>query len=102
VRNSTDRTIARRIERSLGLLLTKGRAVGVSVVAALQDPGEDLIPYRNLFPTRVALRLDGGGGHGARGRRGIGARGRTTFLSRFRRMHAFTQLTFASGLAYTP
>jgi S-DNA-T family DNA segregation ATPase FtsK/SpoIIIE len=54
----SDRTIARRIERSLGLLLTKGRAVGVSVVAALQDPGKDVIPYRNLFPTRVALRLD--------------------------------------------
>jgi S-DNA-T family DNA segregation ATPase FtsK/SpoIIIE len=54
----SDRTVARRIERSLGLLLTKGRAVGVSVVAAPQDPGKDVIPYRNLFPTRVALRLD--------------------------------------------
>jgi S-DNA-T family DNA segregation ATPase FtsK/SpoIIIE len=27
------------------------------VVAFLQDPGKDVIAYRNLFPTRVALRL---------------------------------------------
>jgi DNA segregation ATPase FtsK/SpoIIIE, S-DNA-T family len=33
-----DRKLRERIAHSLGLLLTQGRAVGVSVVAALQDP----------------------------------------------------------------
>jgi S-DNA-T family DNA segregation ATPase FtsK/SpoIIIE len=27
------------------------------VVAALQDPGKDVLPYRDLFPTRIGLRL---------------------------------------------
>jgi S-DNA-T family DNA segregation ATPase FtsK/SpoIIIE len=43
---------------SLGLLLTQGRAVGVSVVAALQDPRKEVLALRNLFPARVGLRLD--------------------------------------------
>jgi S-DNA-T family DNA segregation ATPase FtsK/SpoIIIE len=41
------------------LLLTQGRAVGVVVVAALQDPRREVLTLRNLFPTRVGLRLDG-------------------------------------------
>jgi S-DNA-T family DNA segregation ATPase FtsK/SpoIIIE len=52
-----DRRTAARVEKALGLILTMGRAVGVSVVAFLQDPGKDVIAYRNLFPTRIALRL---------------------------------------------
>lgn len=53
-----ERGIVRRVEQALGLLLTKGRAVGISVVAAVQDPGKDVVAWRDLFPTRVALRLD--------------------------------------------
>jgi S-DNA-T family DNA segregation ATPase FtsK/SpoIIIE len=53
-----DRRLVARISQALALLLTKGRAVGVVVVAALQDPRKDVIAMRNLFPTRVALRLD--------------------------------------------
>lgn len=53
-----ERTIVRRIENALGLLLTQGRAVGISVVAAVQDPGKDVVHWRDLFPTRVAMRLD--------------------------------------------
>jgi DNA segregation ATPase FtsK/SpoIIIE, S-DNA-T family len=30
----------------------------VCVVGALQDPRKDVISLRNLFPTRIALRLD--------------------------------------------
>ncbi|MFC9658630.1 FtsK/SpoIIIE domain-containing protein [Nocardia sp. NPDC127606] len=41
-----------------GLLLSKGRAVGVSVIAALQDPSKETMPNRQLFPVRVGLRLD--------------------------------------------
>jgi S-DNA-T family DNA segregation ATPase FtsK/SpoIIIE len=53
-----DRKLRERMAHSLGLLLTQGRAVGVSVVAALQDPRKDVLAYRNLFPVRVGLRLD--------------------------------------------
>lgn len=53
-----DRKLRDRIAHSLGLLLTQGRAVGVSVVAALQDPRKEVLTLRNLFPARVGLRLD--------------------------------------------
>jgi DNA segregation ATPase FtsK/SpoIIIE, S-DNA-T family len=55
----TDRKVKERINRALGLLLTQGRAVGVSVVGALQDPRREVMVLRNLFPDKVALRLDG-------------------------------------------
>jgi S-DNA-T family DNA segregation ATPase FtsK/SpoIIIE len=53
----TDRHLKDRIKATLGVLLTQGRAVGVHVIAALQDPRKDVLPFRNLFPTRIALRL---------------------------------------------
>lgn len=53
-----ERSVVRRIDNALGLLLTQGRAVGISVVAAVQDPGKDVVSWRDLFPTRVAMRLD--------------------------------------------
>jgi S-DNA-T family DNA segregation ATPase FtsK/SpoIIIE len=39
-------------------LTSQGRSVGVCVVGALQDPRKDVISLRNLFSTRIALRLD--------------------------------------------
>lgn len=53
----TDSQLRKRIGQALSLLLSKGRAVSVHVVAALQDPRKDVLPFRDLFPTRVALRL---------------------------------------------
>lgn len=53
-----ERSVVRRIEQALGLLLTQGRACGLTVVAAVQDPGKDVVVWRDLFPTRIALRLD--------------------------------------------
>ncbi|WJK43313.1 FtsK/SpoIIIE domain-containing protein [Solwaraspora sp. WMMA2056] len=53
----TDRKVRDRIKEALGLLLSQGRAVGVHVVAALQDPRKDVLPFRDLFPTRIALRM---------------------------------------------
>lgn len=53
-----DRTAKKRIETALGLLMSQGRAVGVVVVGAVQDPRKDVLPMRDLFPTRVALRLN--------------------------------------------
>jgi S-DNA-T family DNA segregation ATPase FtsK/SpoIIIE len=55
----TDRKTKDRITQALGLLLTQGRAVGVCVVAALQDPRREVLQLRNLFPSKVGLRLDG-------------------------------------------
>jgi DNA segregation ATPase FtsK/SpoIIIE, S-DNA-T family len=55
----TDRKLKDRIAQALGLVLTQGRAVGVCVVAALQDPRREVLPLRNLFPAKVGLRLDG-------------------------------------------
>ena len=43
---------------ALATLTTQGRAVGYSVVAALQDPRKDVLTIRNLFPDRIAMRLD--------------------------------------------
>ncbi|GIF68761.1 hypothetical cell division FtsK/SpoIIIE protein [Asanoa ishikariensis] len=53
----TDRQLKERIKNALGVLLSQGRAVGVHVLACLQDPRKEILPFRNLFPTRVALRL---------------------------------------------
>jgi S-DNA-T family DNA segregation ATPase FtsK/SpoIIIE len=53
----TDRDAKRRISAALSLLLSQGRAVGVTVVGAVQDPRKEVLTVRDLFPTRVALRL---------------------------------------------
>ncbi|MFE5283877.1 FtsK/SpoIIIE domain-containing protein [Nocardia sp. NPDC056611] len=44
--------------RLIGLLLTQGRAVGFSVIAAVQDPSKDTMPNRQYFMTRIGLHLD--------------------------------------------
>ena len=55
-----DRDAKRRISNALGLLLSQGRAVGVLVIAAVQDPRKETVPMRDLFPIRIALRLTEG------------------------------------------
>ena len=52
-----DRKIRAEVEQLLGLLLSQGRAVGVSVIAAVQDPSKDVLPIRQLFSIRVGLRM---------------------------------------------
>jgi len=52
-----ERELRRRIDNALGLLQSQGRAVGVSVVGAIQDPRKEVLPDRELFPVRAALRL---------------------------------------------
>ncbi|BCJ73294.1 hypothetical protein CS0771_28380 [Catellatospora sp. IY07-71] len=52
-----DKKTRDRIKDALSLILSQGRAVGVHVVAAVQDPRKDVLPFRDLFPTRIALRL---------------------------------------------
>jgi S-DNA-T family DNA segregation ATPase FtsK/SpoIIIE len=53
-----DRNVKRRIEGALGLLLSQGRAVGVVIVGAIQDPRKEVLPLRDLFPTRICLRVN--------------------------------------------
>lgn len=48
--------IRRRVEAALSLLLSQGRAAGVSVVLATQDPRKETLGFRDLIPLRVALR----------------------------------------------
>ena len=52
-----ERDLRRRIDNALGLLLSQGRAVGVSVVGAIKTPARTVLPARDLFPVRIALRL---------------------------------------------
>jgi S-DNA-T family DNA segregation ATPase FtsK/SpoIIIE len=53
-----DRKLREKIMNSLATLTTQGRAVGYCVVATLQDPRKDVLAIRNLFPDRIAMRLD--------------------------------------------
>lgn len=46
-----------KVAAAVQVLLSQGRAVGYSVVAALQDPRKDVLPFRDLFTYRIALRL---------------------------------------------
>lgn len=52
-----DRKQRAEVDRLLGLWLAQGRAVGVSVIAAVQDPSKDVVALRQLFPVRVGLRM---------------------------------------------
>ncbi|WP_418153162.1 FtsK/SpoIIIE domain-containing protein [Actinoalloteichus caeruleus] len=54
----TDRKLRERANAALQLLTSQGRAPGVAVVGQVQDPRKEIIGFRHLFPTRIALRLD--------------------------------------------
>jgi S-DNA-T family DNA segregation ATPase FtsK/SpoIIIE len=53
-----DRKLRDRAEKALAALLVLGRAAGFVVVGALQDPRKETLSYRDLFPTRIAMKLD--------------------------------------------
>jgi S-DNA-T family DNA segregation ATPase FtsK/SpoIIIE len=53
-----DRQLRDRVKAALATLTTQGRAVGFAVIAALQDPRKEVMSIRNLFPDRIAMRLD--------------------------------------------
>ncbi len=52
------RKLRERTLAALATLTTQGRAAGYCVVAALQDPRKEVLNIRNLFPDKIALRLD--------------------------------------------
>jgi DNA segregation ATPase FtsK/SpoIIIE, S-DNA-T family len=53
-----DRKLREGALAAIAALTTQGRAVGYCVVGALQDPRKDVLTIRNLFPDRIAMRLD--------------------------------------------
>jgi DNA segregation ATPase FtsK/SpoIIIE, S-DNA-T family len=52
-----DRDLKKKADQALNTLLILGRSVGFSVVGAIQDPRKETLNNRDLFPTRVAMRL---------------------------------------------
>ena len=52
-----DLDVRREATRLLSEVLTQGRALGVVVVACVQDPRKDVVAMRGLFTQTVALRL---------------------------------------------
>ena len=53
----SDAALRKEASASLSRILTKGRALGIVVVAFLQDPRKEVLPMRGLFTQTVALRL---------------------------------------------
>lgn len=53
-----DSKTARRVEAALGALLSRGRAVGFTVLTTTVDPSKDVVRWRGLHAVRVAFRLD--------------------------------------------
>lgn len=52
-----DTNLKKQIANSLSTILSKGRAVGIVVVAFTQDPRKEITPMRGLFTQTVALGL---------------------------------------------
>ena len=53
----TDRKTRDAITEKVALLTTQGRALGFTVRGYVQEPTEDTVPVRELFPRRVCLRV---------------------------------------------
>ncbi|HEU5472041.1 MAG TPA: FtsK/SpoIIIE domain-containing protein [Actinophytocola sp.] len=53
-----DKALRDRATRAIQTITSQGRAPGVCVLGLLQDPRKEIISFRHLFSTRVAMRLD--------------------------------------------
>lgn len=49
-----DRKLRDRAEKAVATILALGRAVGYSLVGAVQDPRKETVGFRDLFPIRIA------------------------------------------------
>ncbi|SFJ41480.1 DNA segregation ATPase FtsK/SpoIIIE, S-DNA-T family [Amycolatopsis sacchari] len=52
-----DASVARGLRRQLALVGSQGRATGHSMVGLVQEPTKDTVPVRDLFTTRICLRV---------------------------------------------
>jgi S-DNA-T family DNA segregation ATPase FtsK/SpoIIIE len=55
--HAPDTATKKRAASAISRLLAKGRAPGFCLIAAALDPRKEVLPFRDLFPTRIALRL---------------------------------------------
>ncbi len=53
-----DNALRKRANLAMQSILSQGRAPGVYVIGQLQDPRKEIIDFRHLFPTKIAMRLD--------------------------------------------
>ncbi|GAA1268134.1 FtsK/SpoIIIE domain-containing protein [Saccharothrix xinjiangensis] len=53
-----DRQLRERAARAVQTIASQGRAPGYVLVGLVQDPRKEVVGFRHLFTTRVALRLD--------------------------------------------
>jgi S-DNA-T family DNA segregation ATPase FtsK/SpoIIIE len=54
----SDKNLRERAARAIQTITSQGRAPGYAVVGLVQDPRKEVVSFRHLFTTRVALRLD--------------------------------------------
>ncbi|UOZ04626.1 FtsK/SpoIIIE domain-containing protein [Amycolatopsis sp. WQ 127309] len=52
-----DGSIARNLRKQLAIVGSQGRATGHGMTALVQEPTKDTVPVRELFPTRICLRV---------------------------------------------
>jgi S-DNA-T family DNA segregation ATPase FtsK/SpoIIIE len=55
--NLPSKPLRERAVAAMSTLLRKGRSLGVCVEVFVQDPAKDVVPFRQLIPTRIGLRL---------------------------------------------
>ena len=53
-----DPALRKRATLALSSITSQGRAPGVAVLGQVQDPRKSVVEFRNLFPVKVAMRLD--------------------------------------------
>ncbi len=53
-----DAGLRKRANLALSSITSQGRAPGVAVLGQVQDPRKSVVDFRNLFPVKVAMRLD--------------------------------------------
>jgi DNA segregation ATPase FtsK/SpoIIIE, S-DNA-T family len=54
----TDKKLKERAQAAVQTITSQGRAPGFATLALVQDPRKEIVPFRNLFTTRIAMRLD--------------------------------------------
>lgn len=54
----TDKGLRERANRAVQTITSQGRAPGVCVLGLVQDPRKEVVSFRHLFSTRIAMRLD--------------------------------------------
>jgi DNA segregation ATPase FtsK/SpoIIIE, S-DNA-T family len=55
--HNPDKGLAKRMTTAIARLQTKGRAPGYAVITAAVDPRKEVVTFRDLTPTRVAMRM---------------------------------------------